>query len=71
VELQEQLITAGEQLRFQQPVVIASVSLTVTMSFGVAVTSDMDQAEQLLRRADEALYKAKEEGRNRVVFSDM
>lgn len=52
-----------------EPMVITGGSLTVTMSFGVATTSDMDQSGQLLRSADEALYRAKEQGRNRVVSS--
>ncbi len=40
----------------------------VTASFGVAtLQSDIHQAEQLLRGADEALYQAKASGRNRTV----
>jgi diguanylate cyclase (GGDEF)-like protein len=43
-------------------------SLTVTASFGVAMLrSDDDKPEDVLRRADEALYAAKGGGRNRVV----
>jgi two-component system cell cycle response regulator len=42
--------------------------LSVTVSIGVAVSSARgDDAEGLLRRADLALYRAKKEGRNRVV----
>jgi PleD family two-component response regulator len=37
----------------------------VTMSFGVAATSDLENADDLLRAADEALYRANS-GRNRV-----
>ena len=43
----------------------------VTISIGVAVKS-VDRPEtvqQLVQRADEALYRAKEEGRNRIVLS--
>jgi two-component system cell cycle response regulator len=41
-------------------------SIFVTMSFGVAGTDDMKTADALLRAADDALYRAKHSGRNRV-----
>lgn len=42
--------------------------LRVTASFGVAtLRGDDQQPESLLRRADEALYAAKAEGRDRVM----
>jgi two-component system cell cycle response regulator len=37
-----------------------------TLSIGVAALEGQESAEQLLRRADEALYRAKKSGRNRV-----
>jgi diguanylate cyclase (GGDEF)-like protein/PAS domain S-box-containing protein/putative nucleotidyltransferase with HDIG domain len=40
--------------------------LRVTASFGVAQAEPGDTVESLLRRADKALYKAKEEGRDRT-----
>lgn len=41
----------------------------VTSSFGTAWYSPgMAHVEELIRRADEALYRAKSEGRNRIVF---
>ena len=44
-------------------------SLSVGVSIGIAVTSDEDKtAELLLSRADQALYRAKAEGRNRFEF---
>ncbi len=43
--------------------------LTVTCSVGVALNEhDADTPEMILKRADIALYRAKREGRNRVVF---
>ena len=42
--------------------------LSVTISIGVAATlGEDDTPEALLKRADEALYEAKETGRNRVI----
>jgi two-component system cell cycle response regulator len=43
--------------------------LTVTVSVGVALNESPDDTpEMVLKRADIALYRAKREGRNRVVF---
>jgi two-component system cell cycle response regulator len=43
--------------------------LAVTVSVGVALNeSEVDTPEMILKRADVALYRAKREGRNRVVF---
>jgi diguanylate cyclase (GGDEF)-like protein/PAS domain S-box-containing protein len=40
----------------------------ITISIGVTVFEPSDTKESLLKRADNALYRAKNEGRNRVVF---
>jgi two-component system cell cycle response regulator len=43
--------------------------LTLTVSVGLALNeSEIDTPEVMLKRADVALYRAKREGRNRVVF---
>ncbi len=48
-----------------------SVLKKVTISVGVALIEDNKKGyESLLKKADVALYKAKEEGRNRVVYYD-
>ena len=43
-----------------------SGSYKVTISLGVAIFKAGDTADLIIKRADEALYKAKEAGRNRV-----
>ena len=41
-------------------------SVNVTLSVGVALARPDEPIEEMIRRADEALYRAKENGRNRV-----
>jgi len=43
--------------------------LHVTVSIGLAAAGDDADAQQLLQRADDALYRAKNEGRNRVCIA--
>lgn len=51
---------------------IGSLSLKFTVSIGVAQkTKDITNLDQLLKRADDALYQAKHEGRNRVVAAPL
>jgi len=50
-----------------EPIAAGDDGVTVTISLGCAATRDMDLSAQLLRAADEALYKAKQSGRNRIV----
>jgi len=57
----------------EEPVVSAAVpgGVPVTLSIGVAAASGRDDnAANLLKRADDALYTAKRMGRNRVILSE-
>jgi diguanylate cyclase (GGDEF)-like protein/PAS domain S-box-containing protein len=61
--------TVAERLRraVQKPVVIGSHELVVTASIGFAVNASADlTADELLRDADAAMYRAKAAGRDRV-----
>jgi diguanylate cyclase (GGDEF)-like protein len=44
-------------------------SLSFTISIGAAEIQNEEKIEGIQKRADEALYKAKEKGRNYVVFA--
>jgi len=72
----EMALSIAERLRLtiaDEPFAISTEKdkdslLAVTISIGIATTSGRDDtAEALLKRADLALYRAKSEGRNRVV----
>lgn len=53
------------------PVISGDITFPLTASFGVAGTTDSAETlENLLARADRALYRAKESGRNRTVVAE-
>jgi diguanylate cyclase (GGDEF)-like protein len=53
-----------------EPLASAAGAGAVTVSMGVALAEPGETVEDLLRRADEALYRAKRGGRNRVESSN-
>lgn len=56
---------------FEEPFEVAGREIRITASFGIAALSDdVDRPEELLRRADLAMYRGKARGRNRFVFHD-
>jgi len=63
--LKESLCTAENLRSTIQNMKLETVN-SITASFGVATLKDDDCAQSLLRRADAALYRSKENGRNRV-----
>ncbi|MET0102994.1 MAG: sensor domain-containing diguanylate cyclase [Sedimenticola sp.] len=65
VELAERLRTRIADERFTT---VENEPLNITVSLGVATYPDnASQQKELMRAADDAMYKAKESGRNRVV----
>ncbi|QNP41770.1 sensor domain-containing diguanylate cyclase [Lysobacter solisilvae (ex Woo and Kim 2020)] len=63
----------AERIREQVEARCASVQgapVGLTLSIGVVECQAMDGTQSLLQRADEAMYRAKHEGRNRVVVLD-
>jgi len=61
----EQIRAAVERLRIRK-MDGTELDGRLTISLGVAVAQDGDGFDDLMRRADSALYRAKREGRNRV-----
>ena len=58
-------------LRDKPVMMVGDKNIFVTMSFGLAVCKRDMNADELLRRADKALYRAKNEGRDRVVVAEI
>lgn len=51
-------------------IVVNGERLSVTISIGGAMLDDEDDIESIIKRADKALYEAKDSGRNKVVMSN-
>lgn len=45
-------------------------NLAITLSLGVALHRDAESIDEVISRADKALYRAKLEGRNRAVLAE-
>lgn len=60
----------AEKLRVKISLQDFGEEIGITASFGVATLGARESLEQMFERADRALYRAKEQGRNRVVVSD-
>ncbi|PIP41233.1 MAG: diguanylate cyclase response regulator [Desulfobacterales bacterium CG23_combo_of_CG06-09_8_20_14_all_51_8] len=54
----------------ENPITTRSGVLSVTLSIGVACATAQSTVDELLAAADAALYRAKNEGRNRVCLAD-
>jgi two-component system, cell cycle response regulator len=65
VEVAESVRRTIKALRFTQP-----EPFGITCSFGVAEWESGDTIDRILRRADMAMYEAKNKGRDRVVAAD-
>ncbi len=65
-------VSAAERLlaTLSSPFDVRGVHLSVSCSIGVAIARRGDGAESLVRDADTAMYRAKEQGRGRIVVFD-
>ncbi len=61
-------LTVADKLQenFGRPIAVREHGLTMSLSMGVAVAESADSADDLLRRADVALYASKRSGRARA-----
>lgn len=60
---------ACRELIGQHPLLEPNLRIDLTISAGIACYQGQEVLSQLLKRADEALYLAKSQGRNRVILS--
>ncbi len=65
-------LRAAEKIReaVRAPVVVSTGTVTPTMSVGVALFTGADSLDDTMQRADEAVYLAKQGGRDRVATLD-
>ena len=63
----ERLRVLFSSLKTQAP---SGEPIRCTVSIGISVCNQGDEEDSLIRRADEACYRAKQAGKNRVVLAD-
>jgi diguanylate cyclase (GGDEF)-like protein len=67
----DNVIAAVERIRLEicrEPIDFEGVKIPVSASFGIAYAAPHNDISTATKYADEALYRAKESGRNRAVF---
>jgi len=64
----EEVQMIAENLRHKIATSVFDLVEHITISLGVATLHSDESIQESIRRSDEALYRAKEEGRNKVVF---
>ena len=67
----QNMINIAERLRrdvCETPVEFEGLQIPISASFGIACAAPLNDMHTATKHADEALYRAKNEGRNRVVF---
>jgi len=65
------VLNMAERIRLdvcKTPVEFEGKKISISASFGIAYAAPMNDMRTAIQYADEALYRAKKEGRNRVVF---
>ena len=65
-------LTAAERIRvaFDAPFLLKEGEVVVSASIGIAMAQDSPDADELLRRADLAMYRVKERGKGGTAFFD-
>lgn len=67
----ESVMQLAERIRLniaETPTNVGDIKISVTVSLGIAPATPANDLESAIALADDALYKAKEEGRNRSMF---
>lgn len=67
----DRALRVAEQMRRQaaEPIPWEAGTIEVTLSIGVTLSTRDESIDAILARADDAMYRAKEEGRNRVAVA--